>query len=135
VFLEQNPGVDRDSMFVDDYEFGAYNNVGFGVADFSDKEKMKSVTITAPDLGFGQWMSYLGNTMKLSPVDKITWGEIPEGVLRLGGTFVVRGDDVKYQWSDRIPGDHPDIEEVLEIAEREVVEQKKKGEKLFFGLF
>jgi len=135
VFLEQNPGVDRDSMFVDDYEFGAYKAVGFQSFTDVDKETVKNVKITAPDLGFGQWMSYAGNVMKLSPVDGVKFGEIPEGVLRLGGTFVVRGDDVKYQWSDRIPGDHPDIEEVLEIAQREVTEQKKKGEKLFFGLF
>jgi hypothetical protein len=44
------------------------------------------------------------------------FGEVPEGVLRLGGTFVVKGDKVLYQWNDRLPGDHPDIQEVLEIA-------------------
>lgn len=122
-------------MFVDDYSFGAYESVGFGSFTDVDKDVIKDVKIAAPDLGFGQWMSYLGNTMKLAPMDKMKFGEIPEGVLRLGGTFVVSGDDVKYQWSDRIPGDHPDIEEILEIAEREAAEGNKKGEKLFFGIF
>lgn len=120
---------------MDDYSFGAYKAVGFKSFTDVDKDTVKDVKITAPDLGFGQWMSYFGNVMKLSPVNSVKFGEIPEGVLRLGGTFVVSGNDVKYQWTDRIPGDHPNIEEVLQIAEREALEGEKKGEKMFFGLF
>lgn len=116
-------------MFVDDYSFQAYNGVGF---KSFDKETAKDVKITAPELSFGQWFSYFGSVMKLSPVEK--FGEFPEGVLRLGGTFVVSGDDVKYQWSDRIPGDHPNINDVVEIAQRALKDGEEKSEKKFFGI-
>jgi len=70
-----------------------------------------------PDLGFGQWMGYMGAVGKVSPIPKdMKFGQVPEGVLRLGGTFVVKGDDILYQWSDRLPGDHPDISGVVSIA-------------------
>jgi hypothetical protein len=64
-------------------------------------------------------------------------GEIPEGVLRLGGTFVMNGDQIIYRWSDRLPGDHPDIEEVLQIAKEAAA--KKQSNPIseiatFFGL-
>jgi len=99
-------------MFVDDLSFNAYKAVGFKSFQAKDAE---GVTVSNADLSFKQWISYIGNFIKLSPVEG-KFGEIPEGVLRLGGTFVVDGNDVKYQWSDRIPGDHPDITAVLEIA-------------------
>jgi len=118
---------------VDDYSFEAYNGVGFGSVADTDKEALKDVKMSAPDLGFGQWMSYFGSVMKLSPVEN--FGEVPEGVLRLGGTFVVNGNDVKYQWSDRIPGDHPNIPDVVEIAQSEVMNRKEENEKKFFGIF
>lgn len=28
----------------------------------------------------------------------------------------MKGNDVLYQWSDQIPGDHPDIDAVLAVA-------------------
>lgn len=43
-------------------------------------------------------------------------GEIPEGVLWTGGTFVVQGDEVIYQWTDTLPGNHPVIEDVIKQA-------------------
>ena len=104
----------RRSVFVDDYSFGAYNAVGFGkFTDLSEEDK-KDVKVRQPELdgGFGSWWKYLTNVMSLSPIDKENPG-IPEGVLRLGGTFVVQGDNIVYQWSDRIPGDHPEPEDVL----------------------
>jgi len=116
-FLDQNPNVPSDQMFVDDYSFGAYETVGFKKFTDTDKEEAKKVKLAAPELSFKQWMSYLGNAGKLAPIPKdMKFGEFPEGVLRLGGTFVVDGDEVLYQWNDRVPGDHPDIEEVLNIA-------------------
>jgi len=116
-FLEVNPFIPQENMFVDDYTFGAYEAVGFGSFLDADKDAVKDVKIQAPDLTFKQWMSYFGNVGKLSPIpDDMKFGQVPEGVLRLGGTFVVNDDDVVYQWSDRIPGDHPDIEEVLASA-------------------
>ena len=116
-FLEANPAVPSDAMFVDDYSFGAYEAVGFKSFTEMDKDVVKGVTLGAPNLSFRQWMKYFGNVMRVSPVpDDMKFGEIPEGTLKLGGTFVVKGDEVIYQWSDRLPGDHPDIQEVLDVA-------------------
>jgi len=116
-FLEVNPGIPSDAMFVDDYTFGAYKAVGFKSFTEMEADVVKGVTLSAPNLSFRQWMGYFGNVVKVSPVPKgMKFGEIPEGTLRLGGTFVVKGDEVIYQWSDRLPGDHPDIQEVLDVA-------------------
>jgi hypothetical protein len=114
IFLEQNPNVPRDQMFVDDYSFGAYKSVGFKSFTQVDKDVIKDVKMTAPELSWKQWMGYFGNVGKISPIPKdMKFGQVPEGVLRLGGTFVVDGDKILYQWNDRVPGDHPDIAEVL----------------------
>lgn len=143
-FLSKNPKIPRDSMFVDDYSFEAYKSVGFQSFLDTDKEAVKDVKMAAPDLSFSQWMSYFGSVMKVSPIPSdMKFGDVPEGVLRLGGTFVVSGDDVVYQWSDRIPGDHPDIQQVLDEAkEFSTKEQEKKTasvgnekKKSFLGLF
>ena len=117
-FLDLNEFIPRNQAFVDDYTFGAYKAVGFGRFDEQDKEVVKEVKMTAPDLGgfSGAW-KYMKHVGKISPIPKdMKFGQVPEGVLRLGGTFVVKADDVVYQWSDRLPGDHPDLEEVLNIA-------------------
>lgn len=116
-FLDKNPAIDPQSMFVDGYDFAAYEGVGFGKFTDVDPDTAKQVKIEAPDLGFGQWMGYLGAFVNVSPIPKdMKFGEIPEGVLRLGGTFVVKGNDILYQWSDRLPGDHPEIPEVVSVA-------------------
>lgn len=117
-FLDLNNYIPRNAAFVDDYTFGAYKQVGFGRFDEQDPEVAKQVKMTAPDLGGlgGAW-KYMSNVAKVSPIPPdMKFGEVPEGVLRLGGTFVVKKDEVVYQWSDRLPGDHPDLSEVLEIA-------------------
>jgi len=103
-------------MYVDDYSFGAYKAVGFSRFDQVDKEDAK-VKMTAPELGFGEWMNYFATVGKVSPVPKdMKFGEVPEGVLWTGGTFVIQGNDLLYQWSDKIPGNHPAIEDVVKIA-------------------
>jgi len=116
-------------MLVDGYDFEAYKSAGFGRFDEQDKDVAKeaSKNMGAPDLGgFSSWMNYFSSVMKVSPLPKdMKFGDIPEGVLRLGGTFVISGDDVVYRWSDRLPGDHPDIQEVLNIAED--ASEKKTG--------
>mmetsp|Transcript_7779 Transcript_7779/g.14669 ORF Transcript_7779/g.14669 Transcript_7779/m.14669 type:complete len:112 (-) Transcript_7779:253-588(-) len=101
-------------MFVDDYTFDAYKAVGFKSFTEVDKDVVKEVKMTAPDLSWKQWMGYFGNVGKISPIPKdMKFGQVPEGVLRLGGTFVVDGDNILYQWNDRVPGDHPDISTIL----------------------
>lgn len=119
VFLEKNPQVDPSQAFVDDYSFGAYKAAGFGKFDDVDKETSKAAmkNMNAPMLGWkGSW-DYLSVAGKVSPIPKDQKVEgIPEGVLRLGGTFVVSGNEIVYRWSDRLPGDHPDIDGILSVA-------------------
>jgi len=129
LFLDKNPYIPRDQAFVDDMvEFGAYKAAGFGRFDDTDPDLAKVATknMAAPDLGgIRGWWNYFNSVMKLSPIPPKqqeeggggSAGGMPEGVLRLGGTFVVSGNDIVYQWNDRIPGDHPNIEEVFQIAQ------------------
>jgi len=124
--------VPRESIFVDDYEFGAYETAGFGRFDEQDKEvtKAASANLGSPSNmgGFGGWIRYLSNVMKISPVPKdMKFGDIPEGVLRLGGTYVISNNDIIYRWSDRLPGDHPDINEVQQIAIDDAIAKKNNN--------
>jgi len=118
-FLDLNPKVPRDSAFVDGYDFTAYEAAGFGKLDGSDPNAAKGAKLAAPNLSMGDWFKYTTNVMALSPVPKdLKFGEIPEGVLRLGGTFVVDGNEVVYQWSDKIPGDYPAVDDVLQVTKK-----------------
>ena len=48
-----------------------------------------------PTMGMGKWLSYLRNVASLSPVPKdMKFGEVPQGVRVLGGTYAVDGDEV-----------------------------------------
>lgn len=72
--------------------------------------------MSAPTMGGpGAWWKYFANALELSPIEEGAKG-IPEGVKRLGGTFVVSGDEVLYQWSDIVPGDTPEPDDVFKIA-------------------
>jgi hypothetical protein len=116
-FLELNPAIPSQSTFVDDYEFRAYDSAGFGSMKDLDNSKVKDLKLSAPKLGgFGGWWKYLTNVASISPVEPGKQG-IPEGVLRLGGTFVVDQDELIYLWKDIIPGDTPDLEEVMKLVE------------------
>jgi hypothetical protein len=120
IFLEKNPHIPTEQAFVEDdmKNFSAYTAAGFGRFDEQDPNIVKQVKMSAPN-GIN-WWNYASSVPKLSPIPKdLKFGEVPEGVLRLGGTFVVRGDEILYKWSDRLPGDHPDIQEVLRIARQD----------------
>lgn len=119
-FLKENPNVPRESIFADDLSFGAYNAVGLGSVAM---EKASEPVPPPEGMGFDFWRRYLWNILGLSPIPRdgsVKLGQVPEGVLRLGGTFVVNGDDVLYQWSDSKPGDHPKIGDVMAIAKEAV---------------
>lgn len=106
-------------MFVDDYSFDAYRAAGFGRFDQLDKDAVKDLDIkmTAPELGFGEWMGYFSTVGKVTPIPEgMKFGEFPEGVAWTGGTFVIQGDEVLYQWTDTVPGNHPIVEDVVKIA-------------------
>eukprot|EP00746_Dinoflagellata_sp_MGD_P005789 gnl/MRDRNA2_/MRDRNA2_111216_c0_seq1.p2 gnl/MRDRNA2_/MRDRNA2_111216_c0~~gnl/MRDRNA2_/MRDRNA2_111216_c0_seq1.p2 ORF type:complete len:110 (-),score=25.32 gnl/MRDRNA2_/MRDRNA2_111216_c0_seq1:215-544(-) len=104
-------------MFVDDEKsFAAYKAVGFN--QFTDnfmktQELAKIKNFALPQLSFGKWMEWKDNFEKMSPDNPWTF---PEGVRQVGGTFVVSGDNVVYQWNDRVPGDHPNIQQVVAVA-------------------
>ena len=120
-FLEKHPYIPRDTMFVDGYDFSAYKEAGFGRFD----EKPKEITDKAEAKplrfgGLGGWWTFLSNFMQLAPVtEDMKFPEMftPPGLFWVGGTFVVRGDDIIYRWDDRISGDHPEASEVLAIAQ------------------
>ena len=134
-FLEKNPEIPRDQVLVDDYSFGAYKAAGFGKFDDTDKEVAKEAmdNMGAPDLGLKGWWNYMTSVGKVSPIPKdMKFGEVPEGVLRLGGTFVVNGNDIFYRWSDRLPGDHPNIDDVIQIAEESSASEQ--GGDIFQGV-
>ena len=59
----------------------------------------------------------------LSPVPEgLKFGEIPEGVLRLGGTFFVDDDAVSFAHADKFPGDHPAIADVLRAGRVDILD-------------
>jgi len=108
-FLELNPKIPRDLGFVEGYTFNAYNEAGLGKIGDNKDDAAEAAKSMKPPKGFN-WWSYFANVGKISPVPKdLPFGQIPEGVTRLGATFVVDGDDITYAWADRIPGDHPDV--------------------------
>jgi len=111
-FLEVFPDIPRDVMYVDDSrDFALYEACGFG--KFTDAKRSKEQAKLKPtNFTFGDWWSYLSNVAKLAPIRKGEPG-VPEGVLRLGGTFVLAGDDVEYAFADALPGAHPEIRDVL----------------------
>jgi len=116
-FLDANTFIPREQAFVDDYSFDAYKAAGFGRFDQVDKDAVKDVKMTAPELGFGEWINYFTTVGKVSPIPKdMKFGDVPEGVLWTGGTFVVQGNEVLYQWTDTVPGNHPVIDDVVSMA-------------------
>ena len=100
-FLELNPFIPRTVMFTDGYDFAAYEAAGLGRFDEQDPEIAKQVKMKAPDMpgGLGGWWKYATNVVKFSPIPSDgsrKFGQIPDGVLRLGATFVVKGNEVLY---------------------------------------
>jgi hypothetical protein len=134
-FLELNAAfVSPDQVFVDGYDRQLYADAGFGTisdaANDRDRAKDAARRLRAPDLGgFGRWFRYLANAAQLTPVPPsprpsgnggggggALFG-IPSGVLQLGGTLVVRGDRVLFRHEDAVPGDVPDLNEVVRVLE------------------
>jgi hypothetical protein len=119
-FLDKNPNVPRDKMFVDGYDFAAYKEAGFGRFDEKPKEVTEYVKAKPVELGgIEGWWTYLTSFAPLAPVtEDMKFPEMftPEGLFWVGGTFVVQGNEIVYRWDDRISGDHPDAVEVVAIA-------------------
>lgn len=114
-FLELNPSVPPEQAFVDDYNLQAYTAAGFGKIEFGSKLPEGS-SLKPPAMGgFRGWWKYLKNVISVSPSpsESVTSEQVMESVSRLGGTFVVKGDEVVYQWNDAVPGDTPDFQDVM----------------------
>mmetsp|Transcript_28791 Transcript_28791/g.81217 ORF Transcript_28791/g.81217 Transcript_28791/m.81217 type:complete len:169 (-) Transcript_28791:183-689(-) len=122
-FLEKNPKIPRESVLVDDYEFGAYQAAGFSRFDKQNSQTMMAASkrISLPPFeGWKDWWTYLTTAGKIMPIPKdATFGYYPVGIVQLGGTFVINGNDIVYRWSEKLPSDHPEIEEVWSIAKEE----------------
>eukprot|EP00439_Symbiodinium_sp_Y106_P080132 s833_g18.t2 len=104
-FLDQLPEVPRNKVFVDDSAgYQAYSAMNFGRLG---SKPVEGVSLEAPDLGGVDGLfRYFSKMTSLAPQQRDSSG-VPEGVLLLGGTFVVRSAEVAYAWADRIPGDYP----------------------------
>ena len=117
-FLELNPSVPKEQTFVDDYNLEAYTAAGFNKLEMGSKLP-EGVSLKPPAMGgFGGWWNYFKNVVSVSPApsESVTSTQVLESVSRLGGTFIVKGDEVVYQWNDAIPGDTPDLQKVLEAV-------------------
>lgn len=122
VFLEKNPAVKRSSIFVDGYRRSVYQIAGLGLLTDVDRDKVKGIVLVAPELGgLGDWWNYLTSVMSLSPIESGKPG-IPEGVLQLGGTFLINANHVVYQYNDLIPGNTPDLDELQDAIGKAVAE-------------
>lgn len=113
LFLEKNPRVPRDLLLVDDFSMQAYKTAGFKLIG---QEASKLVTekrkIKNPNFGFKKWKDYLTSVKDLAPVEKGSM-KFPDTVLMNGGTFAIDGSNIVYKYSDAVPGDYPDPNEVL----------------------
>ena len=114
IFLEKNPEIDSSMILADGLSFDAYKKAGFGkIGD--DVDAMKNAKMQSPE-GLN-WIAYLSSAMKLAPIPKdMKFGSVPEGVLRLGGTFAIDKNVLKYEYLDAVPGDVPKISDVLQKA-------------------
>lgn len=123
-FLVTNPEISPNNFFVDGYDFEAYKKAGFGRFDEKPKEVTENVKPKPAKLGGIQgWWTFLTNFLPLAPVTpdmKFPENLTPEGLFWVGGTMVIKGDDIVYRWDDRISGDHPEASEIVEIAKRTV---------------
>lgn len=117
-FLELNPELSDAKALIDDSsDFAGYKAAGFNYL-MGDKALETPPDFKPPkSMGMAKWFSYLRNVMDLSPVPKgMKFGEVPDGVRVLGGTYAIDGDQVKFSWMDEVPGATPEIEEVLDAV-------------------
>ena len=114
IFLENNPKVPKELIFVDETSLQAYNAMGLGQI-FENKEKTAKggLKFKPPRLGgFGEWKKYLLNVGRVTPRGS-TNQEIIKKVSKLGATYGVSGDKIVYTYEEGVPGDNPDINAVL----------------------
>lgn len=114
-FLDLNPELNKASALIDDSEdFAAYKAAGFNYL-MGDKPLETPPDFKPPKtMSGGKWWQYLRNVGDLSPIPEgMKFGEFPDGVRVLGGTYAVDDDAVVFAHMDEVPGATPDIEKVL----------------------
>lgn len=115
-FLELNPIVPADRVFVDDSaDYGAYKAMGFGKLG-QQPTSTANLSLKAVAFSPGDWLTYLANVVPLSPIRPADSG-VPEGVTLLGGTLAFTGERMLFASADRLPGDYPTPGEVLRKVE------------------
>ena len=117
----QDDEVQQDAAWVlsvdDSPDFAGYRAAGFNLK-LGEKQLEKPPDFKPPKaMGMGKWMTYLKNVGSLSPVPKdMKFGEFPEGVKVLGGTYAISNDDVVFSHMDEVPGATPEISAVLKTV-------------------
>ena len=118
-----NSCVPRDGILVDDYDHTLYKKLEF--SRFDEAELVWSDTLKASKLlqftniGVANLLNYTTNALTMAPVKgRVDWRSLPEGGLRNGGTLIVNGEDIVYQWSDKIPSDVPNVNDILNMARK-----------------
>jgi len=112
-FLELNPTVPRDRIFVDDSEnYDSYKALKFRKLG-GDSPPPSGVKFKVPNLDMGTWFNYMKNVISLAPIREKEDG-VPEGVTLLGGTVVFSGERMLFASADGIPGDYPPPMDVLD---------------------
>jgi len=82
-----------------------------------DKKLETPPDFKPPTMGIGKWVKYMGNVASLSPIPKdMKFGEVPQGVRVLGGTYALDGDEVVFSHMDEVPGATPEIAAVLKTV-------------------
>jgi len=117
-FLEINPELANAKALVDTSpDFAGYRQAGFNIL-MGDAKLDKPPDFKPPtNIGPRKWMTYLANTAKLAPIPKdMKFGEVPNGVRVLGGTYAIDGNAVTFAHMDKVPGATPDINDVLAVV-------------------
>jgi len=105
------------ALIDDSADFAGYKAAGFNLL-LGDKQLEKPPDFKPPKtMSAGKWWQYLRNVQQLAPVPKdIKFGEVPEGVKVLGGTYAIDGDAVTFSHMDEVPGATPEIDDVLKAV-------------------
>jgi len=117
-FLELNDAelANAQALIDTSPDFAGYRQAGFNVL-LGDKTLESPPDFKPPtNMGPRKWLTYLANVGQLAPVPKdgsLKFGDVPQGVRVLGGTYSVDGDAVTFAHMDEVPGATPEIEEVL----------------------
>lgn len=114
----QSPDLDGALALIDTSDdFAGYKAAGFNYL-LGDKMLETPPDFKPPtDMGPRKWLSYMKNVVTLSPIPKdMKFGDTPQGVKVLGGTYAIDGDAVTFSHMDEVPGATPDIADVLKAV-------------------